>query len=127
MRRLVQESQTNTHNQWLLCEVRYDKVNSCYTLCDTLSESRITNLVESDVVKYNAMLVECGSSSTVHSASEREKITLLTSSVTHFVTACTQMIQTCTKVELMESFQSLSAPARVKKKTHGHGSHGHGQ
>merc|ERR1719361_2761150 len=119
VQRLVQISNTNTHsNGWLLVKITYNKEASCYSLINTLSESKITTIVESNYLKYNQMLLDCGSTSTVHSASPREQSTLLTASVTEFVSNCTQMIQTCTKEKLVEAFQSLAAPAMKQKGGH---------
>eukprot|EP01084_Bolivina_argentea_P307669 531823_1 len=115
MKKLIQISSTNTHNQWLLCSIIYNKAKSCYTLINILTETKITNIVEKNSGKYNKLLIKCGSTSTVHSASDKEKSTLLTSSVTEFVTNCTKMIQSVTKNDIIKAFQSLSKPVLVKQ------------
>ena len=111
MEKLIQISSTNTHNAYLLCKIIYNKEESSYTLVDILTESKITNIVEKNAEKYNELLLKCGSTSSVHSASEKEKMTLLTSGVTEFVTNCTQMIQTCSQIAIVEAFQSLAKPS----------------
>ena len=122
VQRLVQISSTNTHSGgWLVAKITYNKEASCYSLINTLSESKITTIVESNYRKYNQMLLDCGSTSTVHSASPREQCTLLTASVTDFVANCTRLIQTCTKEKLVEAFQSVAAPAMKQK--NGHSAH----
>eukprot|EP01083_Nonionella_stella_P024859 68486_1 len=120
MENLIQISQTNTYKQWLLCQIMYNKQKSCYTLVNIWSQSKIQNAVEKNAQKYNDLLLKCQSTSTVHSASEREKITLLTSSVTEFVKNCTHIIQSCAKENIVEAFQSISKPFILKQQQQKH-------
>mmetsp|Transcript_43711 Transcript_43711/g.72199 ORF Transcript_43711/g.72199 Transcript_43711/m.72199 type:complete len:564 (-) Transcript_43711:263-1954(-) len=118
MRSLIATSQTNIHNQFILCRIMYSKQQSCYSVLEKLSESKISNLVEKNAHKYNEMLLKAGSWSSVHSASEKEKIALLTSSVTEFVRQSTHVIQMCAKEAVVAAFQDLSKhviKARLQK------------
>merc|ERR1712130_732430 len=106
MQKLMQISSTNNYKRMILVRIAYNKTKSCYSLINILNESKITNIVERDFKKYNLMLQRFGTNSTVHSASDREKMALLSSSVTQFVENFTQQIQTCDKEEVIKAFQS---------------------
>merc|ERR1712228_53819 len=114
MQKLMQISSTNNYRRMILVRIVYNKTKSCYSLINILNESKITNIVERDFKKYNVMLQRFGTNSTVHSASDKEKMALLTSSVTQFVANCTQQIQTCDKGDVIKAFQSQ---VQIKKLT----------
>ena len=127
MQKLMQISSTNNYRRMILVQIAYNRQKSCYSLKNILNESKITNIVERDAKKFNKMLAELGTNSTVHSASDKEKMALLTSSVTEYVANCTLQIQTCDKEDVVCAFQSLCKPLldakKIKAKPKNHDTH----